>query len=223
MNESQHVLLAVAWLGYFAIHSALASMRVKEWTARRLPSFVPFYRLCYNVTAVALLIPALYLIVRYPGQTIWAWHGIADWIANGLALLALVGFFLSARCYDLGEFAGLRQMREGGIEIQDQEAFRIGELHRHVRHPWYSLALVVIWTRDMSESLLLSATLMSLYLVFGSRLEERKLIRFHGPVYEEYRRAVPGLVPRPWRRLSREEADALLARAGGTRDQAPIR
>jgi hypothetical protein len=35
---------------------------------------------------------------------------------------------------------------------------------------------------------------------------------YHGDVYREYRRRVPGLIPNPWHRLNREQADALLRR-----------
>ena len=82
-------------------------------------------------------------------------------------------------------------------------------LHRHVRHPWYALSLVLLWTRDMSTALLVSALAITAYFVVGSWLEERKLLARFGPAYGQYMARVPGLVPRPWRRLSREEARQL--------------
>ena len=91
---------------------------------------------------------------------------------------------------------------------------RISPLHRHVRHPWYSLALVLIWTRDMDAPLLLTSLLVSGYFALGSRLEERKLEAMYGVVYRDYCRAVPGLLPRPWRCLDAERA-AQLERAAG--------
>jgi protein-S-isoprenylcysteine O-methyltransferase Ste14 len=65
----------------------------------------------------------------------------------------------------------------------------------------------------MDPARLLSAVLISLYLVVGSWLEERKLLVYHGAAYRNYRRLVPGLIPLPWRRLSRKQAEALLRRA----------
>jgi len=79
-----------------------------------------------------------------------------------------------------------------------------------VRHPWYSLGLVLLWTRDMDPALLTSAVLTTLYIGVGSRLEERKLIVFHGEIYRRYRGRVPALIPSPWRYLTGEEAEALL-------------
>ena len=43
-------------------------------------------------------------------------------------------------------------------------------------------------------------------------LEERKLIQYHGERYRLYRERVPALLPSPWRRLSTEEAESILAR-----------
>jgi protein-S-isoprenylcysteine O-methyltransferase Ste14 len=206
-------LLAMLWLGYFAIHSALASLRVKRWVASRFPEKMPFYRMAFNGLAVLLLLPVLWQMAREPGALWWAWRGAAAWVSGALTLLALVGFAVSLRSYDSGEFLGVRQWRAGTRSVEDQEAFRLSPLHRFVRHPWYFLGLVLIWTRDMTSAMLLSAVLLTLYLALGSRLEERKLLAYHGDVYRRYMRRVAGLVPLPWKRLSTDEAAALVAEA----------
>ena len=84
-------------------------------------------------------------------------------------------------------------------------------LHRHVRHPWYSLGLLILWTRDMDEARLTSALCITLYLWLGSLLEEEKLLAFHGEAYARYRARVPGLIPWPGRSLDADEARALCA------------
>jgi protein-S-isoprenylcysteine O-methyltransferase Ste14 len=99
--------------------------------------------------------------------------------------------------------------------ILDQERLRISPLHRFVRHPWYSLGLIIIWSRDMTEAWLITCVLATLYFIFGSRLEEAKLMRYHGEAYRRYRAAVPALLPLPWRYLSGEESARLLASARG--------
>ena len=86
-------------------------------------------------------------------------------------------------------------------------------LHRFVRHPWYSAALVIIWTRDMDAARLLSAAMMTVYVVVGSRLEERKLVAWHGERYHRCRERVPGLVPLAGRVLTAREAARLVADA----------
>lgn len=207
------VLLALVWAAYFALHSALASLPAKEWVARHRPALTPRYRLFYNGLAVALLPIPLYLLYRTNGPELWAWTGWAGWLADGLALLAVLGFLYSTRWYDMGEFLGLRQWRQQERAIKDPMRLRISPLHRYVRHPWYSLGLVILWTRDMDPALLVSVLAVTLYLVAGSRLEERKLLAFHGNSYARYQQRVPALLPRPWRHLSRKQARALEAEA----------
>ena len=75
-----------------------------------------------------------------------------------------------------------------------------------MRHPWYSFGLVIVWTRDMNEAMLVSAIAITAYFVIGSRFEERKLIAVHGEAYRRYRQRVPALVPLPWKYLGSDEA-----------------
>jgi protein-S-isoprenylcysteine O-methyltransferase Ste14 len=203
-------LLALLWLLYFASHSWLASLRTKHWVARRHPALMPWYRLLFNGLALVLVLPPLGLMFYAGGEPLWEWRGITAWIAYGLMLLAVIGFFWSLRFYDGGEFLGLRQLRHRIHEVHDQERLHISPLHRHVRHPWYSLGLVLVWTQEMDPARLVSAIAITLYFLYGSRLEERKLLVYHGERYREYQRRVPGLVPRPWRNLSREEAERIM-------------
>ncbi|MEN8170611.1 MAG: hypothetical protein ABFS08_10355 [Pseudomonadota bacterium] len=129
-------------------------------------------------------------------------------------MATIAAFIISLRYYDMAEFMGLRQWRERNSQAEDQEKFVIGEFHRFVRHPWYTMAIVLIWCREMDPIMLTSAIMLTLYFIVGSRLEERKLVQYHGEIYERYRKKVPGLVPRPWRYLTRVEADELLSRLG---------
>ena len=205
MDIDSAVSLAAAWTAYFALHSLLASHAAKSWLTHRWPGLGRRYRLAYNAVAVLTLVPVLGLAAAAGGPWLWRWEGLWGWLADGLALAARGGFAWSARYYDLGEFAGVRRPEGSGL--------RISPLHRHVRHPWYSLGLVILWSRDMNAAWLVSALLISAYLVVGSRLEERKLVAEFGEAYRSYQRRVPGLVPRPWRRLSAAQAQALEAEA----------
>lgn len=214
-------LLAAFWLAYFVLHSALASLRAKAWVSRHHPRWVPLYRLGYNGFAALALLPILWLMYRHPGPTLWAWNGPWAWLANGLALAAVLGFVRSARYYDTAEFSGMRQWKTPPCRVEDQESFRISPFHRHVRHPWYFFGLVLLWTRDMSAALFVSALLMTAYLVVGAHLEEKKLIARFGDAYRHYMRRVPGLVPLPWKSITAQEADELVALAGGIRHESP--
>jgi len=165
-----------AWLLYFILHSALASLSAKNWVAVHWPRFIPYYRLSYNLTATLLLIPPLWILHTSEAAPLWSWHGPARWLADALALAALAGFWWSLRYYDTREFLGLNQAQDPG----QGPRFSLSPFHRHVRHPWYFFGLVIIWSRDMDPVWLASCIAITLYFVIGSRLEEQKLVACSG-------------------------------------------
>lgn len=211
------VLLAALWLGYFALHSVLASLRLKNWFVQRFPERMPLYRLGFNALAVFTLLPILWLTFRYHGPTLWAWRGLGAWLSNGLALAALCGFIASLKHYDTQEFLGLSQWKSRSKGVQDQEGFHLSPYHRYVRHPWYFFGLVLVWTRDMNTAMFLSAVLVTIYLIIGSRLEERKLVVYRGDIYRRYVKKVSGLIPLPWKTITAQEAAELVKAAEKTR------
>ncbi len=226
MNASAQLMgLAAAWLLYFLVHSALASLTMKQWVARSRPDWMPAYRLFFNTVATVLVLPPLAMTWLFRGPALWSWTGVWFWVSLLLSLAAVGGFFVSLRYYDGKEFLGLRQWRGKVRSVADQERLHISPAHRFVRHPWYFLGLLLIWTRDMDPALLTSAVAMTLYFVIGSILEERKLVRYHGKAYAQYRRRVPGLIPLPWRYLCRDEAERLRREADEDehRDSGPTR
>lgn len=202
--------LVLGWLAYAVLHSLLAALTVKAWVTRRWPGFAPYYRLTYNAIALIALLPLVWATYVIPGEWLWRWTGLAAWIANGLALAALAGFWFSSGTYDMGEFLGIRPLREKRRDATEHEGLHISPLHRYVRHPWYALGLLLIWTRDMNGPLLVSAGAITLYFLIGSRYEERKLEAHFGAAYRDYKEKVPGLIPLPWKNLSAAEADLLM-------------
>jgi protein-S-isoprenylcysteine O-methyltransferase Ste14 len=200
------VILVSLWSIYFAIHSVLASLTVKRRLQRTRPSLMPYYRIGFNVLATLLLIlPVGFMFARH-GPVLWQWQGYAKWLADGLATTAILAFFWTLRFYDMKEFTGFKQTREKSVPVQDQETLKISPIHRYVRHPWYFLGLIIIWSRGMDTMYLTSAITVTLYLFLGSKLEEKKLMAYHGAIYRHYCEEVPGIIPRPWRYLSKAQA-----------------
>jgi hypothetical protein len=204
-------VLSAAWAGYGLLHSLLASLGVKRRVAARWPRLMPAYRLLYNLVALVSLVPFALWLWRDPGPCLWRWAGVWRWGADGLGLAALAALVLPGSPYDTAAFLGWRAWRERRMDAGDGEPFRIGFLHRFVRHPWYFLSLILLWTRDMTALRLVSALWITAYFILGSRLEERKLIAAHGDRYRRYRDRVGGLLPLPWKTLGREAARDLEA------------
>lgn len=210
LSVGQLLAICAAWTLYGALHSFLASLKLKRWVAGRWPGRMPLYRLAFNLLAVVTLIPPLFLVYHWRGDYLWQWSGVGWWVANGLALAAVGGIVWSLRYYDGSEFSGMRQWRAGERRVEDQERFYISPLHRFVRHPWYFLGLVILWTRDMDGVRLVSSLIITGYFVIGLRLEERKLLVYHGERYRRYRERVPALIPLPSRYLTTSQAKALM-------------
>ena len=211
-TTTELILLALVWLVYFLVHSLLASLWAKRMLAQHLPAVMPWYRLLFNLLALLLIVPPLAMLWLYRSDPLWQWQGAMAWLAYALMILAVAGFIWSMRYYDSKEFFGFLQLQRHQLDIEDQEQLHISPLHRFVRHPWYSLGLVLIWTQDMDPARLISALVITAYLVLGSRLEEAKLLLLHGDIYRYYQQRVPGLIPRPWRFLTQKQAERLLAR-----------
>jgi protein-S-isoprenylcysteine O-methyltransferase Ste14 len=200
------LLTAFSWALYGVAHSWLAGERVKAWVARSRSVWGPAYRLIYNGLALVLLIPPLWATAAYGGEALWHWPA---WIAWPATVLTVSGFVWSLKWYDSLDFIGLRQWRGRHARAQDAGRFVLSPLHRYVRHPWYSLGLLFIWTRDLNAAWLVASLAVTVYVVIGSRLEERKLIAAFGESYVRYRERVPGLIPWPGRHLDTKEARAL--------------
>jgi protein-S-isoprenylcysteine O-methyltransferase Ste14 len=194
------ISLAGCWIGYFLLHSLFASNRSKKWVASRWPGFP--YRLAYNLFAVMMLLPGLWLLFGKSWPSLWSLEGFWKYLAWMAQLLAISGFLVSLGHYDMKAFLGLKRDESGSFEISP--------FHRYVRHPWYFFALILIWSQDMNEGRLVFSVLATLYLFLGSMHEEKMLVERFGVRYETYRKKVPGLFPLPWKHLGKEEAETLV-------------
>ena len=201
--------LITAWLAFFILHSILASSTFKRWFSQKFTTLWPRYRLFFNLVSVLTLLPVLGMTFALTTPILWQWQGFWKLLMDGLALLAIAGFLFSMKYYDGLTFLGLRSDAAGHIGSAD-EPLVISPLHRYVRHPWYFFALLMIWTRDMNAGWLIASVLMTAYFLLGSRLEENKLIQEYGSGYARYRRRVAGVIPLPWRFLSKAEAEDIM-------------
>ena len=203
---SNYLVLFLLWCLFFLVHSILATLGLKKAIHRHAPRLMPYYRLIFNLIAIISVIPPLYYMHVVSGSFIWQWPVSLHWLQYLIVFLTLILFLWTLRYYDGKEFLGIRQLMEKNEQPEDQEHFFISPAHRLVRHPWYTLALLLLWSRDMYESYLFSTILITIYFVLGSKLEEKKLLQYHGEAYREYLKRVSGIFPLPWKFLSRKEA-----------------
>lgn len=189
--------IIIAWIVYLGLHSFLAGNGFKSWCRVRWPGLQPYYRLIYNVLAVVLLalpLSASYSLATAPFIT---WSGAAAWLMNLLGASALLGFIWTLRYYDMSSFLGIARG-----DSSDRATLTVSPFHRWIRHPWYFFGLVIMWTRDLSVGWFGTAIVITLYLVIGSRREERRLVEEFPRAYPFYQARVPALLPWRGRALS---------------------
>ena len=186
-----HLAYALAWASFGLLHSLLARGSGAA-LLRRI--FGAAERLAYNgIAAVHLL--AVFLIGHWVlgDQADFARPDWLVWLQwSGLALGLLVGL-KALQSYDLGLFAGTKQMREGPAE--DEEPLATRGLHRYVRHPLYAALFLCLWGLADDPLSLATAIWGSLYTLIGTYFEERKLIALYGRAYADYRSQVPAFFP----------------------------
>jgi protein-S-isoprenylcysteine O-methyltransferase Ste14 len=198
MTEIDYAILAGWWIAWCGLHSGLIAPPVTEWFRRRLGEGFRFYRLAYNLVAVATFVT----LVRYgPGgcsPVLFRWGGALVWLQAALCGSAVALFLAGARSYSMRRFLGWEQLKRGGHPRSLAEGGRLqtNGILQAVRHPWYLAALLLIWAAgDVTAANLVVKGILSIYLSAGAWLEERKLVAVHGDAYCRYRDQVSMLVP----------------------------
>jgi protein-S-isoprenylcysteine O-methyltransferase Ste14 len=192
-----YVLLAVLWIAWCVLHSAMICPSVTTYLKGRFKRGFRFYRLLFNVVALATMAPIVFYEKSIDrGWMLW-WQGpvaVFQWL---LAIGAFFLFLSGARHYDLWQFSGIRQMR-GGISTKSltggHELDTSGILGV-IRHPWYAGGLMLVWARHLTPATLTTNIILTVYLIVGAYLEERKLVLSYGEAYRAYQKRVPMFVP----------------------------
>jgi protein-S-isoprenylcysteine O-methyltransferase Ste14 len=190
-------LLAIAWC---VLHSTMISVSATEYIKKRLGPKFCFYRLFFNLIAVLTLIPVALFAYSIQTQAILYWNGymrIGQVILLGLALLL---FFLGGRHYDACQLLGIKQIREGTSNkvITDTGELDTSGVLGITRHPWYLATILLIWARQMDAAAIFVNVILTSYLIVGTFLEEKKLIREFGEKYTAYQKRVSMLIPYKW-------------------------
>jgi methanethiol S-methyltransferase len=188
------VLLAV--LAYGGVHSFLASLWVKRGARRWFGALADrAYRLLYNVIAVVSFLPVLALVGLLPDRTLYTIPLPWVLITSVGQLAAIAVLVLGLLQTDVWSFLGFRQLVQPETAGEPARLVLKG-LYRWVRHPLYTAGLVFIWlTPVMTVNVLAMNIGLTIYIVVGALLEERKLLSEYGQAYTDYRRRTPMLIP----------------------------
>jgi steroid 5-alpha reductase family enzyme len=192
------LLLAALWTAWCALHSLLISVRATVFLKHRLGDRYRFTRIIFNIFALLSLVPVVAYSHTIAGEPFIRWEGFWRLVQIPMLGLSLWLFAAGARAYDLRQVLGIRQITEhestGGITRSGGIATSgiLGQL----RHPWYSGAILLLWSRNIDGAALVTNVVLTAYLIIGTILEERKLALEFGEEYAEYQKRVPMLIPR---------------------------
>jgi protein-S-isoprenylcysteine O-methyltransferase Ste14 len=196
----KYALLALIWLMWCFLHSALISLTVSGYLKHRLGDRFRYYRLIYNGLALVTLIPVFLYAHSVQTEPLFSWEGY--WrIGQALLLAASLFLFLAGgRYYDGLAFLGLRQLRNRSACVGMTETCGLNTrgILGVVRHPWYVGGMMIIWVGDLDVSALVTNLILTGYFIVGTLLEERKLSIEFPEAYKEYRQRVSMFFPYQW-------------------------
>lgn len=195
----KYLQIALLWAAYCALHSYLISTGFTNLMNRVLKKYYAFYRLFYVLISLVLLI----LLIRYSGQfdspVIISYGSVLNvvryiLIAGSLAMFFWAFFF----DYDALSFFGIRQImnlhkpKESGSPGEIKSAGLLGLM----RHPMYLALIIYLWCQIHTLTDLVVNFILTIYVIIGTILEEKKLVLEFGDSYIQYQKKVPMLIPK---------------------------
>jgi methanethiol S-methyltransferase len=196
----EYFILAILWVAFCALHSALISVTFTNFIKQKIGDAYRFYRLSYNLFSIATLIPVLIYAASIRQAPFFVWSGYLLPVKYSLFLGGILCFVLGSLRYNFGQFSGLAQIKEG---TNNNLINKTGKLSTRgilgiVRHPFYAGIFPLIWSNDLDVTSLITNIILSVYVLIGTLLEERKLILEFGDAYREYQQRVSMLFPLKW-------------------------
>ncbi len=192
-------VIILLWLLYCVIHSGLISITVSRKLQHWMGTHYRFYRLYYNLFSLLTLIGLIYFTNEPRRELILVWSGYYHLIQIALTAIAVVILVLGGRSYNLKYMLGIEQIRNYQPEkLQSDSPIVATGILGFVRHPWYLGVLILLWMSNQDITSMIVNGILSLYLVVGSILEERKLVAEFGSAYREYQSHVSMLFPWKW-------------------------
>ena len=185
--------LALLWSAWCTLHSLMISRVVVANLKESYGDRFRYYRIIFNIVSVVTLIPVLIYSDSIRGDHFFTWSGVWRPVQLGLFMAALALFYAGGRHYDLRQFLGIRQVSEHETAkgLTDSGALDTSGILGVVRHPWYTAAILIIWSRPLDMAVLVTNSVLTVYLFIGTVLEERKLVAEFGEEYRIYQEQVP--------------------------------
>lgn len=195
------LIVAATFILFAVLHSLTISDRFKRWIAGLAGDewMRRWYRAVYALLSAVTTVVAVYVFFAQPETFIYR----PDW--HVLLFFHLVQFFglwlviVSVKRAGIGDFLGLRQMHERGVEGEAQSDMEgkprvlwTSGIYGLVRHPMYLGGILAFLPEpNISVNCLVLRVLASAYFVYGAVVEEKRCIKAFGEEYLDYKEHVP--------------------------------
>jgi methanethiol S-methyltransferase len=194
----EYVYSALLWIGYCALHSYLISTRFTNLMIHLLRNYYAFYRLFYIVISFVLLVPLINFTGQLDTKIIityeYPFSIVRYTLVAGSLFMFFFAFFFN---YDSLSFFGIRQILNfNKIENNDRSSqIRKNGLLGLMRHPMYLALIIYLWCQTFTMMNVVINAVLTVYVIIGTILEEKKLVLEFGETYIKYQQEVPMLIP----------------------------
>jgi methanethiol S-methyltransferase len=193
---SRPFVTAMLWTLWCAVHSLLNVEGIVRKTGILDTWFKPYYRLAYTLFAAASLVFMWWLTPSEHSITLLRWSGVFLPVRVALIAAALALFYLSFRHIGLLDFLGFIALGIGSRSAFSSGVLVTWGIYARIRHPQFLAGLLLLWARDLTDTDIVINVVLSLYLLIGARLEEKRLLKKFGEEYSRYKVKVPAFIPR---------------------------
>jgi protein-S-isoprenylcysteine O-methyltransferase Ste14 len=194
----KYLILSLMWIGYCALHSYLISIRFTNIITRFLKNYYAFYRLFYVLFSLVLLVLLINYTTQLDNEIIISYSYplsvIRYILMYGSLLIFFWAFFFD---YDSLSFFGIRQILSFGKvkKVNPSDEIKKNGLLGVIRHPMYLCLIIYIWTQTFKKIDIIVNAILTIYVIIGTLLEEKKLVLEFGDAYVKYQNEVPMLIP----------------------------
>jgi len=196
--KMKYLLITLMWAGYCILHSFLISIRFTNLMARLLKNYYAFYRIFFVSFSIVLLIPLISYTAQLDNEVIITYglplNIIRYVLISGSLLMFFWAFFFD---YDSLSFFGIRQILNFGKikKANPSEEIKKNGLLGIIRHPMYLALIIYLWCQTFRMSDIIVNIVLTIYIIIGTKLEEKKLVLEFGDAYIKYQQEVPMLIP----------------------------
>jgi len=190
--DLNHWILLLLWILYVVIHSLLAAVRVKLFFENIAGGLFRYYRLAYSILSALGLLFILYFQYSFTSVVLMN-APVLKHISVLMLVPGLIIMVISVLKY-FKLLSGIRSL----YHSKSTPELKLTGIHKFVRHPLYLGTLLFIWGLFLNFpwlNNLIAAVIITVYILIGIRLEEKKLLSEFGHRYANYILQVPMLIP----------------------------